>query len=125
MAGTFEANFHKLGSRASLVPLRGMQQHGYKILKTHKPCSRTSLVALLGCSWASSGVLLGCSWAASGLSWAVLGQISYGFLNKALLGTDHFPAPGGQVQISCWFLNKALLRTDHFPDPGGQVQISC
>ena len=100
MGGTFEATFHELGSRASLVPLRAIQQHGYKMLKTHKSCSRISLVPFLGCSWAVSGVLLDCSWAASGLSWAVLGQISYGFLNKALLGTDHFLAPGGQVQIS-------------------------
>ena len=75
---TFEIIFHELGSRASLVPLRGIQQHGYKRLKNHKSCSRISLVSLLGCcSWAVSGVLLDCSWAASGLSWAVLGQISY------------------------------------------------
>ena len=77
VGGTFEGTFHELGSRASLVPFRGMQQHGYKMLKTHKSCSRTSLVPFLGCSWAVSGVLLDCSWAASGLSWAVLGQISY------------------------------------------------
>ena len=101
VGSTFEATLHELGSRASLVPLRGMQQHGHKMLKDHQWCSRTSLVPFLGCSWAVSGVLLDCSWAASGLSWAVLGQIFYGFLNKALLGTDHFRAPGGKVQISC------------------------
>ena len=70
VGGTFEATFHEMGSRASLVPLRGRQQYGYTMLKTHKLCSRTSLVSLLGCSWAVSGVLLDCSWAASGLSWA-------------------------------------------------------
>ena len=68
--GTFEATFHELGSRPSLVPLRDMQQRCYRRFKTHKSCSRTSLVPLLGCSCAAPGVLLGCSWAASGLSWA-------------------------------------------------------
>ena len=70
VGGSFEAAFLELGSRASLVPFRDMQQHGYKMLKTHKSCSRTSLVPLLGCSWAVSGVLLDCSWDAPGLSWA-------------------------------------------------------
>jgi len=75
--GTFEATFRELGSRPSLVPIHDIQQHVYKMLKTHKSCSRTRLVPLLGCSLAASGVLLDCSWAASGLSWAVLGEISY------------------------------------------------
>ena len=70
VGGTFEGTFHELGSRASLVPLCGMQQHGYNMLKTYKSCSRTSLALVLGWSWAASGVLLGCSWAASGLFWA-------------------------------------------------------
>ena len=48
VGGTFEATFHELGSRASLVPLRGMQQHGYKIAKTYKSSSRTSLVPIRG-----------------------------------------------------------------------------
>ena len=64
VGGTFEATFHELGSRASLVPLRGMQQHGYKMLKTHKSCSRASLVPLRG---SALGPHLGCSWTALGL----------------------------------------------------------
>ncbi len=64
--GIFETTFHESGSRPSPVPLRDIQQHGYKMLKTHEVNSRTSLVPLLRCSWAASGVLLGCSWAVLG-----------------------------------------------------------
>ena len=46
MEGTFEATFHELGSRASLVPLRGIQQHRHKIAKILKPIFRASLVPL-------------------------------------------------------------------------------
>ena len=70
VGGIFEVTFHELGSRASLVPLRGIQQHGYTMLKTHKSCSRTSLVplrgVLLGLIWGAPGLLLGCPWAVLG-----------------------------------------------------------
>ena len=72
VGGTFEATFHELGSRASLVPLRGIQQTSYKRLKTHKSSSRISLVPLrgrhLGLIWAALGLHLGCSWAVLGSS---------------------------------------------------------
>ncbi len=44
------------------------------------------------------------------------------FLTKlySLFGTDHFPAPGGQVQVSHKFVNTALLGVDYSPAPGGQ-----
>ena len=70
MKGTFAVTFQELGSRASLVPLVGIQQHGYKMLKTHKSCSRTSLVplrgVLLGLIRGGPGLLLGCPWAVLG-----------------------------------------------------------
>ena len=40
VGGTFEATFHELGSRTSLVPLRGIQQHCCNMLKAHKSFSR-------------------------------------------------------------------------------------
>ena len=77
VGGTFEATFHELGSRASLVPLRGMGNMAIKCLKLINRALVLVSCQFVGCSWASSGVLLDCSWDAPGLSWAVLGQISY------------------------------------------------